>query len=114
VDEGGDAEEIVLLDLGRNEDGRVLGMAVYTSPVGEAQDEHLSTYTQSMPLTIAPVSLEELLEAMRRSMPNSVFLDGQKIAGSVFMGMVKEELGLPIQHPRSFKAERIFKKHEEE
>ncbi len=31
---------------------------------------------------------------------SSVFLDGKKLARSVFVGMLKTELGLPIKHPQ--------------
>jgi hypothetical protein len=37
---------------------------------------------------------------MQRNMPTSVFIDGRKVAGSVFRGMLKSELGLPIKDPR--------------
>jgi hypothetical protein len=37
---------------------------------------------------------------MNRGEPSSVYLDGKKLAGSVFRGIVKTELGLPIKHPQ--------------
>jgi len=92
--------EIAYLYLRDHEEfGRILGIAVYTTPQGEAQREDLEGYEGTM---VAPVSAEDLLEAMQRGNPSSVFLDGRKLAGSVFLGLLKEELGLPIRHPGSF------------
>jgi hypothetical protein len=92
--------EIAYLHLRDHEDfGRILGIAVYTAPEGEAQREDLEGYEGTM---VAPVSAEDLLEAMQRGNPSSVFLDGRKLAGSVFLGLIKEELGIPIRHPGSF------------
>ena len=97
AEEGGE-NEIAFLYLGKNEHGTVLGLAVYTSPDGEAQREHLNAYEG---VVVEPISPEDLLDAMNHGLPNSVFLDGKKFAGSVFKGRLKTELGLPIKHPRS-------------
>ncbi len=51
-------------------------------------------------LMIARVSHEELLDAVERVMPTSVFVDGKQVAGSVFIRMLREELGIPIRMPR--------------
>jgi hypothetical protein len=102
--------ELVLLDLGTNELGRVTGMALYTGPDGQAQREHLGKFTapDDALLAIYPVTYEELHEAMSPGRPASVLLDGEKVAGSVFRGMLKSELGLPIKYPRFFEVDRIF------
>jgi hypothetical protein len=92
-------EEIAFLDLGKDEDlGQLVGMALYTTPDGEAQREDLNKYRGA--LMIDSVSGEELLEAVQRAMPTSVFVDGKKVAGSVFIRRLREELGIPIQIPR--------------
>src|SRR3954447_8177989 len=93
---------IALLNLGENAAplGQVIGMTVYTSESGDqgAWLEALNRYA-SFSLTVESVSLEELLAAHRIGKPTTVFLDGEKLAGSVFLGMIKAELGLPITYP---------------
>ena len=92
--------EIAFLHLRQDEElGEILGIAVYTAPDGEVQREHLAAYA-SDDVFIAPVSHEELFNALNRGMPSTVLLGGEKIAGSVFKGIVKDELGLPIKSPR--------------
>ena len=92
-------EEIAFLDVGKDEElGQLVGMAVYTTPDGEAQREDLNRYRGA--LMIDSASHEELLDAVQRAMPTSVFVDGKKVAGSVFIRMLKEELGIPIRTPR--------------
>ena len=92
-------EQIAFLDLGKDEElGQLVGMALYTTPDGEAQREDLNTYRGK--LMIDPASGEELLDAVERVMPTSVFLDGKKVASSVFIKMLREELGIPIRTPR--------------
>jgi hypothetical protein len=73
-------------------------MAVYSTPDGEAQREDLNKSRGA--LMIDPASHEELLDAVQRVMPTSVFVGGKKVAGSVFIRMLKEELGIPIRMPR--------------
>ena len=94
--------ELALLDLGRNDLGRVTGIAVYTTSDGQAQREHLAGFTapDDALLGIYPVTHEELHEAMSSGRPATVLLDGEKVAGSVFRGMLKTELGLPIKQSR--------------
>jgi hypothetical protein len=77
--------------------GRILALAVYTSEDGGQQREDLQRYDNT---EVIPIDPEDLLKEMDRGMPTSVFLDGRKLAGSVFRGMLKTELGLPIKHPR--------------
>jgi hypothetical protein len=77
--------------------GRILALAVYTSEDGGQQREDLQRYENT---EVMPFRPEDLLEEMNRGMPTSVYLDGRKLAGSVFRGILKTELGLPIKHPR--------------
>jgi hypothetical protein len=99
--------EVAFFDLGYEEGyGQMVGMSVYTAADGDLQRENLSTYVDSdEPITIAPVSHQDLLDAMNRGYPSSIYLDGRKLAGSVFKGMLKTELGLPIKHPRLIRLE---------
>jgi hypothetical protein len=96
-DEGGKGE-VAFLDLGRDKDGQLVGLAVYTAPDGAVQREDLEKYEGET--TISPVSHEELLEAAQQSIPNSVFVNGNKIAGSVFEEHLKEVLSIPLKQPR--------------
>jgi hypothetical protein len=92
-------EEIAFLDLGMDEElGQLVGMAVYTTPDGEAQREDLNKYRGA--LMIDWVSPEDLLDVVQQAMPTSVFVDGKKVATSVFIRRLKEELGIPMQIPR--------------
>ena len=100
--EGGKTE-IALLELGRDEVGRLDAIAVYTSPDGPVQQEDLKKWKGN--IWIQKASHGELLNAMQRKYPRSVFIDGQKVAGSVFTGMLKTELGLPMKHPRLVRLE---------
>jgi hypothetical protein len=77
--------------------GRILAMAVYTSKDGGQQREDLQHYKDTEVMAICG---EDLLDAMDHGVPSTVFLDGKKLAGSVFRGMLKTELGLPIEHPQ--------------
>jgi hypothetical protein len=77
---------------------QLVGMALYTTPNGQAQREDLNKHRGA--LMVAPVSHEGLLEAVGRVMPTSVFVDGKRVAGSVFVRMLREELGIPIRMPR--------------
>ena len=47
-----------------------------------------------------PISAQELLALIPSGSCSSVFLDGRKLARSVFAGMLKTELSLPIKDPR--------------
>jgi hypothetical protein len=107
--------EVALLDLGREEGiGQLIGIAVYTALDGEAQRKHLEEYGGSTtPLGIAPVSYEELLEAVNRARPVSVFYDGHQIAGSVMKGLLHDTLGMPIREPRILDSDRVFGDSEE-
>jgi hypothetical protein len=93
--ENGDPE-IALLHLEENEDGTVLGIAVYTSPDGAVQREDLEKNEEST--TVRKVGRQRLLDTIQRSVPSSVFIDGQKVASSVFTAILKDALGIPIRH----------------
>ncbi len=77
--------------------GRILALAVYSSEDGPQQREDLQRYKQT---EVMHISGEEILDAMNHGVPTSVYLDGKKLAGSVFRSMLMTELGLPIKHPR--------------
>ena len=90
--------EVALLHLRDDEElGRILGISVYTSPDGAVQREDLTKWEG---VTIGSFSPQELLDAVQRNMPSSVFFDGKKFAGSLFKGMLKSQLGLPIKRPQ--------------
>ena len=101
-DEDG-SREIAFLHLRDDPElGRLLALAVYTTREGEAQRRDLGRYDST---GVAPVGAENLLDAVQQGYPTSVYLDGHKLAGSVFLGLLKEELGLPIRHPRMVRLE---------
>jgi hypothetical protein len=93
--------EIAFFHLRHDEElGQLIAMSAYTAPDGEAQQMDLARYANTM---IREVSAEELLETVQANVPSSVFLDDRQLAGSVFAGMLKTELGLPIRNPRAVK-----------
>jgi hypothetical protein len=91
--------EIASLHLRHEEGyGDIVGISVYTTLDGELQRADVAKWEGKT--VVSPVTREELLDEMNQIVPSSVFLDGKKLAGSVFRGMIKGELGLPIKHPR--------------
>ena len=58
---------------------------------------------EGVAMVIQKASHEELLDTMQREHPRSVFLDGQKVAGFDFTGLLQTEPGQPIKHPRRVK-----------
>jgi hypothetical protein len=50
-------------------------------------------------------SPRDLLEAMNTGVPSTVFLDGERIAGSDFKAMLEEDLGMPLSQPRLIRLE---------
>jgi hypothetical protein len=46
------------------------------------------------------MSAEAILDLIPSGTCSSVYLDGRKLARSVFVGMLKTELGSPIEYPR--------------
>jgi hypothetical protein len=94
----GQEGEPVLIHL-RDEPGygKVLALAVYTSEDASQQREDLQRYKDT---EVVPMSAEEILALIPSGSCSTVFLDGKKLARSVFVGMLKTELGLPIKHPQ--------------
>jgi hypothetical protein len=72
-----------------------LGISLYTSPDGELQRRH----RRDDDVVIVAKSPRDHLEAMNTGVPSSVFLDGERIAGSVFKAMLEEDLGFPLRQP---------------
>src|SRR5215217_4646536 len=91
-DEAG-TTEVAYFELGEGAVG-ALGMSVYTAPDGERQRRHLED------IVIAPKSHEELLGAMYTGVPSSVYVDGERISGSVFKARLENALGIPVRQPR--------------
>ena len=90
--------ETVLIDLGYEPGyGQILALAVYTSLDGGQQREDLQRYENTEMVHMSP---EEILALIPSGSCSSVFLDGKKLARSVFVGILKTELGLPIKHPQ--------------
>jgi len=94
-DEHGEPE-IAFCELTREALPGALGISLYTSPDGELQRRHL----RNGEVLICPKSHEDLLEAISTGVPSSVYLDGERIAGSVFKAMLEIDLGIPIHQPR--------------
>jgi hypothetical protein len=97
VEEEDGSTEIAFFELGREELPGALGISLYTSPAGELQQRHLQDNDE---VVIVAKSPRDLLEAMSTGVPSSVFVDGERIAGSVFKAMLKEDLGIPLRQPR--------------
>jgi hypothetical protein len=97
VEEEDGSTEIAFFELGREALPGALGISLYTSPDGELQRRHLQADGD---VVIVAKSSRDLLEAMSTGVPSSVFVDGERIAGSVFKAMLKEELGIPLRQPR--------------
>ena len=93
--------EIDFCELTREALPGALGISLYTSPDGELQRRHL----RNDEVLIVPRSHEDLLEAISTGVPSSVYLDGERIAGSVFKAMLEIDLGIPIHQPRLIRLE---------
>jgi len=98
VEEEDGSTEIAFFELGREALPGALGISLYTSPEGELQRRHLQEGDDDV--VIVAKSPRDLLEAMSTGVPSSVFVDGERIAGSVFKAMLKEDLGIPLRQPR--------------
>jgi hypothetical protein len=96
VEEDDGSTEIAFFELGREALPGALGISLYTSPDGELQRRHL----QNDRVVIVAKSPRDVLEAMSTGVPNSVFVDGDRLAGSVFKAMLKEDLGITLRQPR--------------
>jgi hypothetical protein len=55
---------------------------------------------QDDPVVIVAKSPRDLLEAMNTGVPSTVFVDGERIAGSVFKAMLEADLGMPLPQTR--------------
>ena len=99
-DEHGEPE-IAFFELTREALPGALGISLYTSPDGELQRKHL----QDDQVLIVLKRHEDLLEAISTGVPSSVYLDGERIAGSVFKAMLEIDLGKPIHQPRLIRLE---------
>ena len=97
VEEDDGSTEIAFFELGREALPGALGISLYTSPDGELQRRHLQGNNEAVIVAKSP---RDLLEAMSTGVPSSVFVDGEKIAGSVFKAMLQDDLGIPLRQPR--------------
>ena len=97
VEEEDGSTEIAFFELRREALPGALGISLYTSPDGELQRRHLQ---QDDHVVIVAKSPQDLFEAMNTGVPSTVFVDGERIAGSVFKAMLEDELGIPLRQPR--------------
>ena len=98
VEEDDGSTEIAFFELGREALPGALGISLYTSLDGELQRRHLQESDDEV--VIVAKSPRDLLEAMSTGVPSSVFVDGKRIAGSVFKAVLKENLGMTLRQPR--------------
>ena len=101
VDDEHGEPEIAFFELTREALPGALGISLYTSPDGELQRRHL----QDSEVLIVPKSHEDLLEAITTGVPSSVYLDGERMAGSVFKAMLEIDLGIALHQPRLIRLE---------
>jgi hypothetical protein len=97
VGEEDSSTEIAFFELTREALPGALGISLYTSPDGELQRRHLQGNDH---VVIVAKSPRDLLEAINTGVPSSVFVDGERIAGSVFKAMLEVDLGIPHRQPR--------------
>jgi hypothetical protein len=97
VEEEDGSTEIAFFELTREALPGALGISLYTSSDGELQRRHLP---QADHAVIVLKSHEDLLEAMSAGVPSSVYLDGERLAGSVFKAMLEVDLRIPHHQPR--------------
>src|SRR5688500_11118996 len=97
VEEEDGSTEIAFFELRREALPGALGISLYTSPDGDLQRRHLQGNDHVVIVAKRP---RDLLEAMNAGVPSSVFVDGERIAGSVFKAMLQDELGMPLPQPR--------------
>jgi hypothetical protein len=95
VEEEDGSTEIAFFELTGEALPGALGISLYTSLDGELQRKHLQEG-----VVIVAKSPRDLMEVMNTGVPNSVFVDGERIAGSVFKAMLQEDLGIPLRQPR--------------
>jgi len=97
VEEEDGSTEIAFFELGGDALPGALGISIYTSPDGELQRRHLR---QDDVVVIVAKSPRDLLEAMNTGVPSIVFVDGERMAGSVFKAMLTEALGILLRKPK--------------
>ena len=96
VEEEDGSTEIAFFELRREALPGALGISLYTSPDGALQRRH----RQGNDVVIVAKSPRDLLEAMNTGVPSSVFVDGERISGSVFKARLENALGIPLRQPR--------------
>jgi hypothetical protein len=101
-DEQGEPE-IAFFELSNEALPGALGISLYTAPDGKLQRRHL----QNGEVLIVTKSHEDLLEAISTGIPSSVYLDGERIAGSVFKAMLEIGLGIPLHQPRLIRLDEL-------
>ena len=90
--------EIAFFELRREALQGALGISLYTSADGQLQRRHLREEDDHV--AVVAKSPRDLLEAMTTGVPSTVYLDAERIAGSVFKAMLEEDLGFPLRQPR--------------
>jgi len=102
VEEEDGSTEIAFFELRREAHQGALGISLYTSPDGNLQRRHLQ---EGNHVVIVAKSPRDLLEAMNTGVPSTVFVDGERMAGSVFKAMLEEDLGIRLRQPRIVRLE---------
>ena len=103
VEEDDGSTEIAFFELVRESLPGALGISLYTSPDGRLQRRHLQESDDEV--VIVAKAPRDLLEAMSTGVPSSVYIDGKRMAGSVFKAMLKESLGIKLRQPRIVRLE---------
>ena len=103
VEEEDGSTEIAFFELTREALPGALGISLYTSPDGQLQRRHLRQEDDHV--VIVAKSTRDLLEAMTTGVPSTVFVDAERMAGSVFKAMLEEDLGMPLRQPRIVRLE---------
>ena len=101
-EEDGSTAEIAFFELRREALQGALGISLYTSPDGELQRRHLQGKGDVVIVAKSPL---DLLEAMTTGVQSTVFVDGERMAGSVFKAMLEEDLRMPLRQPRILRLE---------
>ena len=103
VEEEGGSTEIAFFELRREALQGALGISPYTSPDSQLQCRHLRQEDDHV--VIVAKRTRDLLEAMNTGVPSTVFVDGERIAGSVFKAMLEEDVGIRLRQPRIVRLE---------
>ena len=100
------AAEVAFFNEGYDPDlGQLVSMVLYTDATVETKYERMEHLrrTEGLDLMIERKGAGELLSATEQNMPNTVHLDGEKLAASVFKVMLHDELGISLKRPRLIK-----------